>query len=310
MRGRRAAVSGASISAGRSWWSIPPPARLGQRNRIKPGPSCSRRRRLDRRAPGGRAGGQHQRRLGRRALDHADGAVAGGRHRAPRSDRARSLASCAGSLWASPRSAAEAPHLETERGRVLMRLEFRALAVAMRSQQRRAGGARAATPVLPQHAARRVLERRIRRSRARSQRRLGRLHRRAPRRGRASQTFAARTLDRYDRREAFARSYAYASGPAYGLLLDEYRADLAARAGRVRAGATCWRSCFGPSAYDPVEFERRSVRYGGAAIAEEERITRGIGRRTLAGGSRQVRRWPAPRSARSPACRWRSIPKR
>jgi hypothetical protein len=40
--------------------------------------------------------------------------------------------------------------------------------------------------------------------------------------------YAARILDRYDGDYALARTYAYASGPAYGLLLDAWGEDFLA----------------------------------------------------------------------------------
>lgn len=122
-----------------------------------------------------------------------------------------------------PQAPSDCSHLESEEGRTLLRLEMRALATALRSR----GAARAA-------AARDALGFRA----ARLQRfsgadshetsldrneglasytgvRLGA--------GETAETFAARTLDAYDRHEAYARAYAYATGPAYGLLLDENR---------------------------------------------------------------------------------------
>jgi hypothetical protein len=83
--------------------------------------------------------------------------------------------------------------------------------------------------------------------------------------------YAARTLDRYDDHEALARSYAYASGPAYGLLLDDYRSSWRRELAESSPGdllAVTLR----PPPYDPTEFDRLSVRYGGAEIAEEERV--------------------------------------
>jgi hypothetical protein len=167
--------------------------------------------------------------------------------------------------------AAEAPHLETERGRVLMRLEFRALSVAMRSSsaaRRRAGrdamffrNMRLAE-FLNAGYAEAALDRNEGLA-AYTGVRLGA--------GQQASTFAARTLDRYDDVESLARSYAYASGPAYGLLLDDYRATWRRELGESGPGDML-AIVLRPEPYDPVEFERLSVRYGGAAIAEEERI--------------------------------------
>lgn len=134
-------------------------------------------------------------------------------------------------------------HLDDERGRYLLRLELRALRAAMRGQ----GTARWS-------AARDALQFRAQRLRhypaaAAEEAALDRNE------GIASYTgvkigaaggahaYAARTLERYDASDAYSRSYAYASGPAYGLLLDE----------RVPA----WRRTLGQSA--PADMLARSL---------------------------------------------------
>lgn len=180
-----------------------------------------------------------------------------------------------------PMGNVSAEHLETERGRYLMRLELRALATAMLSngRARRESARDALSFRLARHAAF---------PEAASQE--ASLDRNE---GLASYTgvklgagddatmFAARTLTDHDRHNAFARAYAYASGPAYGLLLDEFdpdwRTTLAAWAPAdllvvaVRAETLSTR-----------EIERRARRYGGAEIAAEERTRAENQRRIIA----------------------------
>jgi hypothetical protein len=161
-------------------------------------------------------------------------------------------------------------HLETERARYLLRLEFRALATAMRSR----GSAR-------RRAAREALMFRMARlaafpAAAAQEAALDRNE------GLASYTgvklgagedadmYAARTLDQYDRHEAYARAYAYASGPAYGLLLDQYRPDWRiALAGSAPADLLA--AVVRARAADPSRLGRAAQRYGGQSIAAEER---------------------------------------
>lgn len=125
-------------------------------------------------------------------------------------------------------------HLDDERGRYLLRLELRALRAAMQGQ----GQAR-------WNAARDALQFRAQRLRhypaaaaeeAALDRNEGIASYTGVKVGAAEEAHAytARTLERYDASVAYSRSYAYASGPAYGLLLDE----------RVPA----WRTTLGKSA--------------------------------------------------------------
>lgn len=168
-----------------------------------------------------------------------------------------------------PAHSSECTHLETERARTLMRLEFRALGTALRSS----GRARR------QAAQEALLFRAVRLSEfpgaAAQEAALDRNE------GLAAYTgvrlavadnpnlYAARTLDRYDRQEALARTYAYASGPAYGLLLDEihptWRQELGAEApARILVMALqlgAWRE---------ADVHRAGDRYGANQIAAEE----------------------------------------
>lgn len=159
-------------------------------------------------------------------------------------------------------------HLESEQGRTLLRLEMRALARALRS----GGGAReqAMREALAFRAARlatfpdaRAQETALDRNEGLASYTgvaLGAQH---------PEDYAAKTLDSYDHHAAYARAYAYATGPAYGLLLDDEQhgwrrhlgadapADLLAVALRVQQ----------PSAAD---LARVALTYGSATIAAEE----------------------------------------
>lgn len=173
------------------------------------------------------------------------------------------------SLGLAPRTS-DNRHLEAERGRYLMRLELRALATAMLSN----GRARrdAASDALAFRMARHAAFPEAASAEASLDRNEGLASYTGVRLGAGGQAalHAARTLDGYDRHEAFARSYAYASGPAYGLLLDEY--------------APAWRTALG--GYAPADLlvgplrvrplstrnlQRRAERYGGPQIAAQER---------------------------------------
>ncbi len=169
-----------------------------------------------------------------------------------------------------PAQSSDCAHLDEERARLLMRLEFRALGTAMRSS----GRARR------QAAQEALLFRAVRMSEfpnaAAQEDALDRNE------GLAAYTgvrlgvsdnpdlYAARTLDRYDRSQALARSYAYASGPAYGLLLDAYRPNWR----RELAGAAPARllaDVLQLGGWDQSDIRRAGERYGMTQIAAEER---------------------------------------
>ncbi len=169
-----------------------------------------------------------------------------------------------------PMQNANAVHLETERGRYLMRLELRALATAMLSNGR---ARRAATKdALGFRMARLASFPDAPSAEASLDRNEGLASYTGVRLGAGDQghLFTARTLNSYDQHQSLARSYAYASGPAYGLLLDEY--------------APTWRS--GLAEWAPADLLvsplraremngrnllRRAERYGGPQILAEER---------------------------------------
>jgi hypothetical protein len=174
------------------------------------------------------------------------------------------------SIGLAPQSS-DCSHLESERGRYLLRLELRALAVALRSS----GGARrrAAQHALAFRSARLAEFAAAAAGEASLDRNEGLASYTGVKLGAgdAAEAYAARTLDQFDAHGAYARAYAYASGPAYGLLLDDY-------------GGRDWRAGLG--AYAPADLLAMAVRarplsaarlheaagrYGGPAIAAEER---------------------------------------
>ncbi len=168
-----------------------------------------------------------------------------------------------------PMQSASAAHLETERGRYLMRLEMRALATAILSNGR---AQRDATKdAVAFRMARFAAFQGADSAEAGLDRNEGLASYTGVRLGAADQArlFAARTLTSYDNHQAFARSYAYASGPAYGLLLDEYapnwRSSLAAW-----APADLLVSLLRVQPMSSSNLQRRAERYGGQQIAVEE----------------------------------------
>lgn len=170
-----------------------------------------------------------------------------------------------------PAQASDAAHLDSERARVLMRLEFRALGIALRSAGR---GRRQATEEALMLRAARLAEFP---GAAQQEDSLDRNE------GLAAYTgvklairdnpdlYAARILDRHDRNQALARSYAYASGPAYGLLLDDYRPGWRNDLGGGEAPASILARALSMRSWSNADLRRASDRYGGAAVATEER---------------------------------------
>jgi hypothetical protein len=169
-----------------------------------------------------------------------------------------------------PQLASDNAHLETERGRYLIRLEFRALATALRSRGR-------ARREAAQHA---LFLRNVRLSEFLSataqenalDRNEGLAAYTGVRLGAGddAEMYAARLLDGQDDNEAFARSYAYASGPAYGLLLDEVRSGWQRNLGAHTPAALLSASLRTPP-YDPAVLQEIETRYGGIAVMAEER---------------------------------------
>lgn len=170
-----------------------------------------------------------------------------------------------------PRNAENA-HLEDERGRYLLRLELRALRAAMQTQ----GTAR-------WRAAREALQLRGARLRhypaasddeAALDRNEGNAAYTGTKLGAAEDAhkYAARTLERYDASQAYSRSYAYASGPAYGLLLDERRPDWRTSLGaNAPADLLAQALDLRPSARDLARAERQHDPEGLVAATEAKR---------------------------------------
>jgi hypothetical protein len=171
-------------------------------------------------------------------------------------------------LGLTPRDAANA-HLETERGRYWMRLELRALGAALRSNGRaRLNAIRDAmmfrTSRLSEFPDASWQETELDRNE-----------------GLAAYTgvklgatdnpylYAARLIDSYERRSALARSYAYASGPAYGLLLDALRPNW--RSSVASYSPADMLSAAANASYDAGDLRDAIARYSGQAIAAEER---------------------------------------
>ena len=180
-----------------------------------------------------------------------------------------------------PMQNVNAVHLETERGRYLMRLELRALSTAMLSN----GRARrdAAKDALAFRAARLASFPAAPAAESALDRNEGLASYTGVRLGAAdgARLFAARTLTDYDNHQALARAYAYASGPAYGLLLDEFvpnwRTSLAAW-----APADLLVSPLRARQLDANDLARHAERYGGREIAAQERTRAENQRRLIA----------------------------
>ncbi len=160
-------------------------------------------------------------------------------------------------------------HLATARGRTLMRLELRALATALRSS--RVGQRRAAQDALLLRAARHAAFPQARADETALDRNEGLASYTGVRLGAGAHAnaYALNTLDEFDRHEALARAYAYASGPAYGLLLDELRPRWRSELGGG-APADALAGVLRPDAATPANLAEASARYGGAQVAGEE----------------------------------------
>lgn len=180
-----------------------------------------------------------------------------------------------------PMQNADAAHLETERGRYLMRLELRALATAMLSTGR--ARRNAAKDALAFRMERLASFQEAPAAEASLDRNEGLASYTGVRlgAGEGAHLFAARTLAAYDEHPAFARAYAYANGPAYGLLLDEnvpgWRASLA-----TWAPADLLVAPLGVRPLNTRNLQRRARRYGGPEVAAEERTRADNQRRLIA----------------------------
>ncbi len=167
-----------------------------------------------------------------------------------------------------PALPADARHLETAGARTLLRLEMRALVKALESAG--ADRDRAVSDALAFRAERIAISQEARLAEDALDRNEGLASYTGVVLGAGNDPvgYAVKTLQAYDQHEAFARTYAYATGPAYGLLLDEY--------------AQTWRTALGESSpaahlFDHIpqsagrqSLEARSARYGVDEIREAE----------------------------------------
>jgi len=176
----------------------------------------------------------------------------------------------------------DALHLDEERARVLLRLEFRALGTALRSRGRARQSAvrdalifRAARHAAFADAA--ATETALDRNEglaAYTGIKLG-VHDNAD-------LYAARIVDDFDSHDAYARAFAYASGPAYALILDRLDDDWR----RTLGGSTPADMLLGivePRIGDSRELREATERYGGASITAEERARAEMRAAILAG---------------------------
>jgi hypothetical protein len=174
-----------------------------------------------------------------------------------------------------------AAHLESERGRYLMRLEMRALSTAMLSSGR--ARRNAAKDAIAFRMARHAAFPDASAAETALDRNEGLASYTGVYLGAGSQShlYTARTLTAADEQQALARSYAYATGPAYGLLLDDlvpsWRTSLASWAPADLLA--------GPLRVQPLSsraLSRQAERYGGELIGSQERARAGTQRRVIA----------------------------
>lgn len=164
----------------------------------------------------------------------------------------------------------DALHLDEERARVLLRLEFRALATALRSRGRaRENATREALvfralrhSTFPGAAAAEAALDRNEGLAAYTGIRLGA--------GENADLYAARVLDDYDDQDSYVRAFAYASGPAYALILDRLNDDWRAELG-ASTPADMLVARLRPRFGDDRRFRDASERYDRAGVAREER---------------------------------------
>jgi hypothetical protein len=161
-------------------------------------------------------------------------------------------------------------HLTTERGRVLLRLEMRALATALRS--RGSGQRNALEDALILRAARHTAFAPARAEEAALDRHEGLAAYTGVRLGAgdSARDYALRQLDAFDRHEHLARAYAYATGPAYGVLLDQLRPRWRRELGGG-APADALAGVIRPGAATPRAIAAATARYGAEQLTQEER---------------------------------------
>jgi len=168
-----------------------------------------------------------------------------------------------------PAASADCVHLATARARTLLRLEMRALASALRSNGR--ARSQASQEALIFRAARLAEFPGAAASEAALDRNEGLAAYTGVRLGAATpETYAARTLDRYDQQDSYIRTYAFATGPAYGLLLDQLRPRWRDEARTGAAAADLLAASVRPDPLTSRRLQEASDRYGAAAVAAQE----------------------------------------
>jgi len=165
---------------------------------------------------------------------------------------------------------ADALHLDDERARVWLRLEFRALATALRSRGR--ARENATREALMFRATRHAAYPNAAASEAALDRNEGLAAYTGVKLGAGDNAdlYAARTLDNFDSHEAYARAFAYASGPAYALILDRMDENWRANLG-ASTPADLLVARLRPRFGNAGAFRRASESYNGASITAQER---------------------------------------
>lgn len=169
---------------------------------------------------------------------------------------------------------ADARHLETEEARTLLRLEMRALAEALEGTG--ADRDRAVSDALAFRAERVAISQNAWASEDALDRNEGLASYTGVVLGAGNDAvgYAVKTLEAYDQHDAYTRTYAYATGPAYGLLLDKYAPNWRSSLGESSPAAHLFDHIPQTAGQEPLE--ARSARYGADEIreAEQERSER------------------------------------
>lgn len=164
-------------------------------------------------------------------------------------------------------------HLASGDGRVLMRLEWRALAEALMREGEERKGAIADAVMF------RARRRELFKEAAIDERKLELNEGLAEYTGFKLSGLPARVLDdrvavhlsNYEAMENFARSFAYASGPAYGLLLDAVSADWRKRLTQNSDLAEMTRAAYGIAVQNTTQLDDRIAFYDAQRMVSEER---------------------------------------
>lgn len=167
-----------------------------------------------------------------------------------------------------PALPADAKHLETADARTLLRLEMRALAEALENAG--ADRDRSVSDALAFRSARIAISQNAGAAEDALDRNEGLASYTGVVLGAGDNAvgYAVKTLKAYDHHDALSRTYAYATGPAWGLLLDEYAPDWRATLGE--SSPTAHLSDHIPQPEGEQSLEARSARYGVHQIREAE----------------------------------------